>query len=688
MAYTAFEKMRRQNQKLYGAGTGPYAPPVPENRGARDSLKACALRFLREDCEGLRFDAAKEVEEKQSGRLLGASRRAGQIPYNMQMDIDRLCLEQELARFIDSGTPEDAYTVYYAFLEMFVGSGACSRRMVELLSEFESNASSLLMKHRDHYSHSVYVFALGLAVYESNAAFRGIFGEFYGFKKEARHESAAFFLEYWGLTALFHDIGYPFEIPFEQVAAYFELQGMERGEGAYLSYRGMKAMTGLSKKARAHLFSLFGRRFSSLEELLAYGISERLGKDYAVPESYLLPILKSKPSHPEKNGYFMDHALFSAARLFGELISAMGEDGFRAPHLDVLSAIALHNSLFKFSVNFYKSDTKRRQPLQPGTHPLAWLLMLCDELQCWDRTAYGRNSRTELYPMAADFAFSNDSADILYIYDAEESAKIRAYDKAFLLWEGGPRSTAPPRLKAYSDMAKDGGRFLSDIEKIADLRILRLNIRTGLRPADRSSKHVYLSVSSFLHMYDFAMALNARYLHTGREDEIPPEQLKEEFDALSLEYRLSNINQVKSFSVYLHAIGCFYTDKPVDFDMVRRFSSEETAVFAPMEHARWVREHLAMGWRGGDLYEHLPVSREDPAEREALRERFRMHRLCLNGDPNEETIRAHYEALPPAEQQKDSEPFNSMLRLIRRFDGLRIYRLEDREALSFPDKIC
>ena len=42
-----------------------------------------------------------------------------QIPYNMQMDINRLCLLCELEKFIDSGISEDAYTVYYCYLEMF-----------------------------------------------------------------------------------------------------------------------------------------------------------------------------------------------------------------------------------------------------------------------------------------------------------------------------------------------------------------------------------------------------------------------------------------------------------------------------------------------------------------------------------------------------------------------------------------
>jgi hypothetical protein len=166
-----------------------------------------ALRFLHARCEGLGFRA-----DEADGEYHGASLLPGQIPYNMQMDVNRLCLERELEKFIGSGAAEDAYTVYYCYLEMFFGHYGKSKKMVELLSEFESNGSSLLMKHRDHYSHSVYVFALGLAIYESNTAYRAAFKKFYGFdtdetNTEADHAAASCFLEYWGLTALFHDIG-------------------------------------------------------------------------------------------------------------------------------------------------------------------------------------------------------------------------------------------------------------------------------------------------------------------------------------------------------------------------------------------------------------------------------------------------------------------------------------------------
>ena len=193
MAYTALEQMRKANRERFQTDVGPFEPAMYGAGRAGSDLKSAALRFLHERCEGLRFSPEKAKDEAETGRYLGTSYMANQIPYNMQMDIDRLCLERELEHFIDSGVAEDAYTVYYSFLEMFMGAYGRSSKMIELLSEFESNASSLLMKHRDHYSHSVYVFALGLAIYETNESFRRTFQTFYGFVPgEEEHRAAAF----------------------------------------------------------------------------------------------------------------------------------------------------------------------------------------------------------------------------------------------------------------------------------------------------------------------------------------------------------------------------------------------------------------------------------------------------------------------------------------------------------------
>ena len=681
MAYTALKQMKNKNEQVFGKGVGPVQPERHYDT-VDHGLKAMALKFLHTRCEGLGFCA-----EEENG-CLGTSLSPGQIPYNMQMDVNRLCLERELEKFIDSGAAEDAYTVYYCYLEMFFGHYGKSKKMVELLSEFESNGSSLLMKHRDHYSHSVYVFALGLAIYESNDAYRAGFKRFYGFDTDeantgADHAAACCFLEYWGLTSLFHDIGYPFELPFEQVLSYYEVAGKKRGEGSlYLAYRNVDAITKLGDAAKEQFLKLYGRPFGSTEELFAFGITEKLGAAYDFTEEYMLGKIHDKPIAPNTFNYFMDHAYFSATRLYCEIENSIGIEKINEKHVDALTAILLHNSLFKFAVSFFNGKNYKR-PLRMDEHPLAFLLMLCDELQCWDRTAYGRNSRTELHPMAADFDFNNNAIHAIYYFDKEEQEKIDAFKVRYRRWEDSGEEGSAPRLKAYSDMAEKEQRFASDIEKIVELTEIPLTVVPGTRAVDRKSKHTYLSASNFLHLYDFAVALNARYSYQGREKNAATGDLEKEFEELSLEYQLSNINQAKSFAKYLDALGCFYTDRPVDYEMITSFTEDQMNVIAPMEHARWIREHIDMGWMSGDLYETVPLTEEiikqyggEKAARKALREQFRMHALAIDGNPKESEIVAHYNALPYEEKVKDFEPFNSMLKLIKKFDGLRIYRLD------------
>ncbi|MCR5116583.1 MAG: hypothetical protein K6A97_03650 [Lachnospiraceae bacterium] len=667
MAYNALESMRLSNKEKYGKDLGPKQPAANYEKDACD-LKSAALRFLHERCEDLRFDEEMALQEKQNNMFLGDSIKPGQIPYNMEMDIDRLCLERELERFIDSGTTEDAFNIYYCFLEMFLGNYDKSREMIELLSEFEQNGSSLLMKHRDHYSHSVYVFALGLAIYETNKDYRDTFAKFYGFTgSDSEKKAAHCFLEYWGLTSLFHDIGYPFELPFEQVMSYFEVNKAERNKGiVYVAYHDLETLTKLSDEVKAHFKKLYGRDFDNTNELFSFDLTAKMGEAYNFTEEYMTDVLVRKPTKPDEFGYFMDHAWFSATRLLGEIIMTIGIESVTKKHIDALSSIILHNSLYKFAIAFYKSDSKRKAPLDASVHPLAWLLMICDELQCWDRTAYGRNSRTELHPMAADFDFSNGSIDAVYYYDMEEKDKIDEFTQKYNAWVAAGSNGKAPRLKAYSDMVVGSQPFVTDIEKIVNTSICPLTVKASMKKADRRGKHLYISVSGFLHIYDFAVALNARYKWQGKEMEVDAEQLLDEFDELSLEYKLANINQAKSFDDYLGCVGCFYTDRPVDYPMLTNFTPEQVDIIAPLEHGRWVKDHRLYGWSHGDVYENSDE-----------RERLRMHKYTMDGDITDKMIEEHYLALPYDEQGKDILPFETMLKLIKKFEGLRIYKIED-----------
>jgi len=598
-------------------------------------LKTAAYEFLHTRCVNLRHDDKIAAEEAKTGELQGTSIRPNQIPYNMQMDIDRRCLECALSRFLESGADRDAFDVYFCYMEMFVGDYGKIRSMVELLSEYESNGSSLLMKHRDHYAHSVYVFALGLAIYETNSKYRAIYSDYYGIEEET--SAAHHFLQYWGLASLFHDIGYPMELPFEQVCAYFEVNKEDRAEKPYLAYHCLGSFAG------------------SCNEILARRIAERFGDTYNVTYEQMLDVIVRKPRYPDEFFYFMDHAVFSATILYRRLFIDNARKLSDAD-IDALAAIVLHNSMYKFKVADYKSAGNK--PLKAEIMPLAYMLMLCDELQSWDRTAYGRNSRTEIQPMNCEFDFTDGALNATYIYDKEMEYKADNLKK-----------------KAPGKAAFD-----EDIASIVETALVGLKSSLEWQLRDDSRKSTYLSSSNFMSLYNFGVALNGRWMlgeewtaanEAGRGYEFLSEKMDEfelAFEKMSLEYKLSNINQAKSFDKYLNAIGAFYTDRPVDYPELKAFTEAECLKIGPMEHERWLKEHLEMGWGYGKL-------KGDEREQKRLHGDMISEDLLVDGEVIPEAAALHYKMLDKKEQDKDVEPMNAMLALMGMFDGVRVYRI-------------
>lgn len=646
---------------------------------ATNSLEGAALSFIRESCEGLRFDKNKATSIS-DGNLdfEGRSLKLNQIPFNMEKDIDRLCMENAIDRFMKSGKKEDAFDVYFCYLEMFVEEYEKNRRMIKLLSEFEVNGSGHHMKHREPYSHSVYVFVVGLAMYKSNEIFREIYKKFYGIEND--YEAAAHYLKFWGLTSLFHDIGYPFEIPFEQVCSYFETDGDKRSGRPFIAYHFLDDFVSISDDVQDKISTLFdGKKCSTTDELFAFALAEQLGGTYGFTEEKMLGILKEKPASPNKFNYFMDHAYFSATILFKKFIEEMQADICHA-HVDALTAILMHNSLYKFSITNYKSEGNK--PFKAELHPLAYMLMLCDELQCWDRTAYGRNSKIELYPMGCIFDFLDNNIKAVYLYDEKEMAKVNRFKDNYIEWIQSQKTRKEPNLKAYSGMfiKKNGiSVFQDDIERIVDLSDIRLCVETGLAEHVHAGNRGFLSDSNFNNLYNFAIILNGRWANddwkkakeAGQEDEFINDssvRLKyaEEFKNLSLEYKIFNINQAKAFAKYMNEIGCFYTDKTVDFEQVERFTDEELVKIGLLEHRRWLQDHYDMGWTYGT---------PDKEKRDFERKHRDMIPQFEKFDVSDEEAKYNYERLDKETQDKDSEPMECMLSLLKMFDGLRIYRI-------------
>lgn len=652
MGYTALTKMRERNTEKYGI---PF-PREPRNLSRKKSISNIereALVFIRETCEELRFDrAGMELEDFE-----GTSASGHQIPFNMEKDIDRLCLENAVHRFMKSGMAEDAFDVYFCYLEMFIGNYGTSKKMIEMLAEFESNASVLLMKHRDHYAHSVYVFILGLAVYQRNSYVRRTYRQFY--RLDGEREAAHHFLKYWGMTALFHDIGYPFELPFEQVKSYF---GNTIEKVPFVVYRGLDAFVMLTEEEQSIFEKKFGFSLTegTMNEVLAKHIAGKIGETYGKNAGFIQKdVLDKKPGEPDTFNGFMDHAYFSGILFLRQLMEAAGAESLTESELDAVTAILLHNSMYKFSITNVKDKTVNK-PFDMKLHPLAYLLMLCDELQCWDRTSYGQNSRQELHAMWCDLEFDGTHIAATYYFDEQLE-----YKKDYA-------------AGTYRKMTDERNTFRKDIEDIIRINeedTLSLEIRAEFGKNNRLTR-LNMSGSSFMHLYNFAAALNGRYLF-GDDHQASPEQLEEAFNGLSLEYKLSNILQAKEFSRHLEAIGCFYTDKPVAYELLTEFTEGHMDVIGPLEHTRWVAEKESMGWSLDEAYADPELivrsglaSKEDAgAVKRAvnrLRECTRTHKLMI----------PDYDELDTYEQNKDTAPMNLMLKLIEQYDGLRIYRMK------------
>ncbi len=668
----------------------------------KESLEGAAIGFIRENCEGLRFDTKKASDLADGNKDRdGKSIKKNQIPYNMEKDIDRLCLENALDRFLRSGKKEDAFDVYFCYIEMFVGSYGASRRLIELLSEFESNGSGLLMKHRDHYSHSVYVFALGLAVFRTNSDYRDVYFRFYQKDEWSGRdccEMAHHFLKYWGLSSLFHDIGYPFELPFEQIESYFEVSKEERKNNPFLSFNNLRTFTELDYATVEKLGRIYpGTSFESTNEVFAHAISARLSGKYNFTEGKMIKWLEEKPTKPNQFGYFMDHGFFSATLLLKNIFNSKGEKKddileLDLESLDAMAAVLMHNSLFKFCINGngVSNYRKTKMPLEMKDHPLAFMLMLCDELQCWDRTAYGRNSKLQIHPMNVQLDLSENGIHATYLFDEKDSAKVEVFKKKYEAYKAAPldergKAKKEPELKAYAGMYKKEKGTLSDFE--SDIRCIvklekdKFTADTQLVPRDPNRGKTSLSSSRFINLYNFAVILNARWRDTefqqafqagNAEIFIQNQDKEKEYDAwfgeMSLEYKLSNINQAKGFADCLDAIGCFYTDEDIDRDIVEAFSGEDLLRIGEIEHKRWLQEHYDMGWcYGVQEGEARELTR---AHKDMLP--FVKEGHCTVSDADAGT---NYDRLEKAEQDKDTEPMKCMLAMLGMFDGLRIYRL-------------
>lgn len=262
----------------------------------------------------------------------------------------------------------------------------------------------------------------------------------------------AVFRRRWGLSAILHDAAYPIELAAKQIDDYVAKTIAPLG----CTFSPCPRPFGLNFNRVCDFVAIplvqnvCSDRFSSLMygdnslTLIAANLSHKLHVEYS-PQT-LAHMMMSWLESSLANGW-VDHGVFSALLMLRqvnhELLSRLGEKSretdlvfdnktrrvtehyqasaaefFYVECVDAAAAVYLHNT--KRIVDLFKS-----RPIDYRTHPFAWLLFLCDQLQEWLRPAGGEyENAEELFKHADSYEIVVDSGPRLFFSFPGDSRNI------------------------------------------------------------------------------------------------------------------------------------------------------------------------------------------------------------------------------------------------------------------------
>ncbi len=475
-------------------------------------------------------------------------------------------LKEALIQFSGSESKYAAGRVYDVFAEINRRADSERRPLVSLMDvmrAYEEGASTLTENHRDHFVHSVNVFLLGLQIYANNGRFREAFLD-YGSSGTFCNEYERF-LYAWGHASLFHDIGYPVEIASNQIKMFIKaVEGGASPEdagriGPSVYIHGMDVLSRLSGC----------REGADSMALVSDRISEALGLDADAVYDTVKGLNRAMCS-----GRFVDHGFYSMLIFIRSMSASMeasefDERRFDGEVVDAAASILLHNlyrGVFADGLG----------PMRLRSFPLAYLLILCDELQDWNREKYGIRTRAAVYPDSGRITFKDGMITVNYRTADLEVGEGYVRDKLSLL----------RRLLDLDDLCSDI-RITCSCDRSADLLL------EGIRGAE----HGPVPYPMIGDIERVAEAIHADY-NRNRLIEHPGEPLEyPDWSDLPQDLKFSNMMQAMDIPRKLRAIGCRIEDD--DGSGLVSFSPEEVEALAVMEHDRWVEERSSNGWVWG-----------------------------------------------------------------------------------------
>ena len=502
----------------------------------------------------------------------------------------KIYIQQAILAFLDNETKDTAFDVYTAFFDIYrvvlEGQSNPFIDLLDVLKNYEENAAVLTNKQRDHYVHSVNVFILGLCIYAGNARYRAAFDQTvmdkaaYPYSYDTKNEE---FFYRWGLASLFHDVGYPVEIVGKQVNEFIDFTTRvvkgEKKVNVELTFERFGEFNQipeiLPKREFTQCYDAYYEDSVYIDmlkpvDLLAHKLHTALGADLKTAKFALDDFVNVMARFG-----FIDHGYFSAIivlKWYGYLIQSARykPEYFFWPVLDSASAILLHNC--------YKNMMRKKPfslgPLAPETHPVAYLLILCDELQEWNRTAYGKLDKLRTLAAEAKITVTDEKLAVTYTsYNASLPSNFSREKKKLLY-------------------------YILDLARVFDS--VSIHCRVAKKPVLPERSAGIVARPKLSDLEKLAKAIHALY-NEDKLNKHPGQPLKyPDFDSLPDTLKYSNLRQAMDIPNKLHSMG--YTMRPIGSPGTPVTAIPEKYVehLAELEHEAWMAERRATGWVQGD----------------------------------------------------------------------------------------
>lgn len=541
-------------------------------------------------------------------------------------------LEDVVITFINAENFSNAYDVYKAFFSIFPDS----EKLIGYLGnmhDFEEKASTLNNKQRDHFVHSVNVFILGLVIYCNNSKMRTLINN--SMLSIPDKDKPTGFLEMWGVAALMHDIGYPAEIAHNNIIGYFDRLNAdtERSNNDVHPYIEIGYFDRFNSIAINHRedAARFGTDvYLKPLDLISHRLAEIYGggDDSRMDNSLMKNHINGYFPYMHSAG-FTDHGFFSAVMVLRQFAcmlkddhdtgsQGLSESSYQALIIEAATAIFLHNSwryvhyLQKnetfYKKEYYKSDAYRALPedkkakgekLSPEQFPLGYLMILCDELQDWNRTAYGKADKVKEkggdLAESADIKCVNDD-DLIITYYTKSPADKRSAAK-FRQNKFRSIDTIIDFKAIFKNASEENFADTSDIIEVYREPMIAVLDKIRAESPDFMEDDVYESVVSDLHE---KLDRSAKYIFT-KYNELNESKgygkEHEDWNTVPLTLQLSNIRQASQVFERLAQSGRVIRSSARTSD---RFCEEgadsEIEKLAAAEHDFWSCERAAGGW--------------------------------------------------------------------------------------------